>query len=178
MVLGFVRLLRARGGAHFLRVALGLERLEGPQRAPELGERAAAIAQQRVEAARAVAVADEGEPEAAAGKVVLGEQLRLEPLGPGETPGGGDDPLREHGLQRALRRQLLHQCSLERGKLGGTLARQHDALLRAQTVLQRVLRRARLAFRRLRTFRPGTVFPAGLGAGAGQAKAWHDKFLR
>jgi hypothetical protein len=39
---------------------LGLERLEQAQRAPELGQRRAAIAQQRVERAAAIAVADQG----------------------------------------------------------------------------------------------------------------------
>jgi hypothetical protein len=80
---------------------LGLGRLEGAQRAPELGERAAAIAQEGVERARAVAIADQGVPETPARKAVLGEQFCFEPLGALEPPGRGDDPPREHGLESA-----------------------------------------------------------------------------
>ena len=78
-----------------------------------------------------VAIADQGEPEAAGVReVVAGEQLDLEPLCPLETPGRRDDPLREHGLERALRRQLLDQRRLERSKRSGILALpQHDVLV-------------------------------------------------
>jgi hypothetical protein len=157
-----------RHGGLESRCLLGLERLQGPERAPELGERAAAIAQERVEGSGVVAIADQGEPEAAAGKVVLGEQLGLELLGAGETPGSGDDPLREHGLQRALGRQFLHQRRLECGKLGSALARQYDVLLRTQTVLEGVLGRAHLALGRLGAARLRTIAAAGLGAGGAE----------
>jgi hypothetical protein len=146
---------------------LGLERLERAQRAPELGERAAAIAQQGVEGSGTVAVADQGVAEAPARKAVLGEQFCFEPLGPLEPPGRSDDPARERGLERALRRQLLEQRRLERGELGGTLARQHDVLLRAKTMLERVLCRAGLALGRLGPARLGAVATARRGARAG-----------
>jgi hypothetical protein len=147
---------------------LGLERLEGAQRAPELGERAAAIAQERVEAARAVAVADQGQTEAAADKAVLGEQLPLKPLGPLEPPGGGDDPAREHGLERARGCQFCEQRGLERGECGGALARQHDALLRAKTVLKGVLCRAGLAVWGFRATRFRAIAATGCGTGGAQ----------
>jgi hypothetical protein len=172
--LGTETRLECRGGLgpHYL---LGLERLEEPQRAPQLGERRAAIAQQGVERPRAVAVADQRKPEVALAVGMALEQLGLDPLGALEPPGGAGDARGEHGLERALRRQLLEQRRLERFKLGGTLARQHDVLLRAQAVLEGVLRRARLAFRRLGSARFRTVPAAGLGARAGQAKGWHHK---
>jgi len=47
------------------RLGLGLERLQRAQRAPKLGHGRAAVAQQRVERARPVAVAHQGEPEPA-----------------------------------------------------------------------------------------------------------------
>jgi hypothetical protein len=103
-------------------------------------------------------------PQAPARKLVLGEQLGLEPLGAGKTPDGGHDPLRERGLERAYGRQLLDQRCLERGKLGRILAQQHHVLLRAKPVLERVLRRARLAFGRLGAARLGAVATARRGA--------------
>ena len=65
-------------------------------------------------------------PEAPAGEAVLGEELDLEPLGALEAPGGGDDAPREHGLERALRRQILEQHRLECFERSGVLTRQHD----------------------------------------------------
>jgi hypothetical protein len=141
--LGFVRSLCACGLAHLLRIPFGLERLERAQRAPKLGERAAAIAQERVEAARTVAVADHRVAEIG---VVVGiplEQLSLlaaglgrgpqprsggQALGALQPPDRGDDPLRERVLQRAHRRQFLHQRRLECFKLGSALPRQHHML--------------------------------------------------
>jgi hypothetical protein len=75
--LGVVRSLRARGLAQLLRVPFGLERLERAQRAPKLGERAAAIAQERVEAAGTVAVADHRVAEIGVVVGIALEQLSL-----------------------------------------------------------------------------------------------------
>src|SRR5918996_3002369 len=83
-----------RGGGHRRRLLLGLERLERAQRAPELGHRRAAIAQQRLERPRPVAVADQGEPDPAARDVTLLEQLRLDAIRAREPPGGDRDPAR------------------------------------------------------------------------------------
>ena len=106
---------------------LGLQRLEQPQRPPQLGERAAAVAQQRVEGARAVAVADQREAEVAVATAFSREQVGLDALGALKTPGGRDDPLREQALQRALGRQLFEQRRLERIELArALLARQHE----------------------------------------------------
>jgi len=49
----------------------------------------------------------------------------------------------EHGLEPALRRQLLNHGRLERCELGGVLVRQHDVFLCTHAVLERILRRAR-----------------------------------
>jgi hypothetical protein len=122
-------------------------RLERAQGSPELGHGRAAIAQQRLERARALAVAKEREPEAAAQITALLEQLDFDPVRPREPPRGdcdaarepprGDcDAAREHGLQRAAGRQLLDQRGLERGELRRVLVRQHEMLLCAQAVLQ------------------------------------------
>jgi hypothetical protein len=64
------------------------------------------------------------------------------------------------GLKRTLGCQVSEQRRLERSKLRGTLARQHDVLLRPQTVLQRILRRARLAFGRFAGLLRSCCFPA------------------
>jgi hypothetical protein len=88
---------------------LGLERLEEPQGAPELGERRAAIAQQRVERPRAVAVADQGEAEVGVAIGMAREQLGLDALGPLEPPGGAGDARGQQALQRALWRQVIDQ---------------------------------------------------------------------
>jgi hypothetical protein len=82
-----------------------------------------------------------------------------------QAPGGGRDAAREQALQGACRRQLLDQRRLELTKLGAVLVRQHDVLLCAQAVLERILRRARLALGRRRPARLGAVFAAGLGEG-------------
>ena len=79
---------------------LGLERLERAQRAPELRERGAAVAHHRVHGSGAVAIADQGETEAAVRVAPLGEHLGLDPVGAREPPGGGHDPLREHRLEQ------------------------------------------------------------------------------
>ena len=155
--------VRRRGGVGLERL-LGLERLERAQRAPELGHRRAAIAQQRLERARAVAIPDQGEPEAAARDPALLEQLGFDAVRPRETPRGDRDAAREHGLQRADRRQLRDQRRLEIGELGGILVRQHEMLLRAHAVLERILRRPGLAFVRLRPARLRAVLAARLGA--------------
>jgi hypothetical protein len=61
-------------------------------------------------------------------------------------------------------RQLLDDSPVESCELGGILVRQQDELLRAQAVLQRILRRARPAFGRLRPARPRAVLAARLNA--------------
>ena len=151
------------GGLGLFR-CLGLERFQGAQGAPQLGERAAAVAQQGVERAGAVAVADQGLPEPAAGEHVLAEQVGFQALGAGEPPARGDHPLREHGLQRAFGRQLRHQRRLEGFERRRPLARQDDALLGAHAVLQRVLRRARLALGSFRAARFRAIAAARRGA--------------
>jgi hypothetical protein len=135
-----------RLGATGLARRLGLERLERLERAPELGHRGAAIAQERLERARAVAVADQREAWAGVAIAALLEQLDLQAIGARETPRGKRDPTREHGLQRTDGRQLVDHGRLECSELGGVLLRQHYELLRAQAVLQCIPRRSGLAF--------------------------------
>ena len=121
---------------------LRLQRLEGAQRAPELGHGGAAVAQERLEAAGAVAVADQGHAEASVLPAPLLEQLDLHAIGPCQTPGGDRDPAHQHDLERPDRCELIHQRRLERLKLDGILVRQHDVLQGAHAVPQRILRRA------------------------------------
>jgi hypothetical protein len=112
--------------------------------------------------------AKQGEPEAAVRDVALRKQLDLEAVGPRQTPGGDRDAPRKNGLERALGRQLLDHGRLEIGELGGILLRQRHVLLGAQAVLERIPRRAGLAFGCLRAARPGTVPAARLDAGSGR----------
>jgi hypothetical protein len=77
---------------------LGLERLEGAQGVPELGQRRAAIAQQRVERARPVAIADHGQTEAGGARDVLREQLGLLAAGLGN---GAPTPFRRPSTRPA-----------------------------------------------------------------------------
>jgi hypothetical protein len=142
---------------------LGLERLERAQRAHELGHGGAAVAHQCLEAAGAVAIPDQGHADAPLVPAPLGEQLHLHAVGTREPPGGDRDLPGEHGLQRADRRELLEERRLERGELGGILVREHDELLRAQAVFERILCGARLAFRALWPARLGAVPAARLG---------------
>jgi hypothetical protein len=81
---------------------LCLERLERAQAARELGERGAAVAQQRLERARAIAVADDREPGAAARVVALGEHLDLDALGPGATSRTSNSSLSSSGRSTCL----------------------------------------------------------------------------
>jgi hypothetical protein len=118
----------------------------------------------RLERAAAVAVADQGEPEPAVRHVTLLDQLDLDAIGPSQPPGGDRDAPCEHGLQRAHRRQLLDQRRLEVGELGGILVRQHHMPLRAHAVLQRILRRTRVALFGPRAARLRAVAPARVGA--------------
>ena len=107
---------------------LGLERLERAQRAPELGDRRAAITQQRLERARAVAVPDQREPEPAVGVAALLEQLVLDAIRHARDATRRPRSRRAStALQRAHeRRQFLGQRRLEVGGPGGMLVRQHD----------------------------------------------------
>ena len=78
-----------RCGAGRERLArLGLERLERAQRAHELGQRGAAVTQQRGQGAGAVAIADQRETEVALPAPLMAEQLGLDPIGPLQPPGG------------------------------------------------------------------------------------------
>ncbi len=120
---------------------LGLERLQRLERAPELGHGGAAVAQERLEAAGAVAIADQGHADAGVLPAPLLEQLDLHAIGPRQTPGGDRDPARQHELQRAFRRQLIQQRRLERLELDGILVRQHDVVQGAHAVPERILRR-------------------------------------
>ena len=63
---------------------------------------------------------------------------------PCEPPGGDGDSPREHGLERADRRQLLDHRGLEASELLSVLLRQHHVLLRPHAVLERISRGARL----------------------------------
>jgi hypothetical protein len=107
---GFDRLLLDRGPLHLAhrtrRRRLGLERLEEPERAPELSQRRAAIAQQRVERPRAIAIADQRHTEIPLAPQIMPEQLVLDALGTLEPPDGAGDAPGEHALHRALRGQL------------------------------------------------------------------------
>ena len=151
---------------------LGLEGLEGAQRAPELGERAAAIAQQRVEGcARRCSRGSARARGCGRRRWFSANSSASSRSARSRRQAGGDDPLREHGLERALGRQLLDQRGLECFELGGILARQHDVLLRAKTVLEGVLGGARLAFRSFRAARLRAVAAAGLGARGGKGDA-------
>jgi hypothetical protein len=111
--------------------------------------------------------AKQGEP--GVGALVAAElkHLGFEPIGALQAPGGDCDAAREQGLQGPDRRQLLEERRLQRGQLGGVLLRQHEVLLRAQAMLQRILRGARLAFFGLRAARFGAVASARLGTRIG-----------
>ena len=146
---------------------LGLERLQRLERAPELGHGGAAVAQERLEAAGAVAVADQRHADPGVLPAPLLEQLDLHAIGARQTPGGDRDPARQHELQGTFRRQLIQQRRLERLKLDGILVRQHDVLQGAHAVLQRILRRPGLALLGLRPARLRAVLTARLGAGIG-----------
>ena len=78
------------------------------------------------------------------------EQLDLHAIGARETPGGDRDPARQHELERAFRRQLVHQRRLKRLKLDGILVREHDVVQGAHAVPEGILPRARFPCRRLR----------------------------
>jgi hypothetical protein len=142
--LRFDWLLLDRGPLHLLHLTrrrrFGLERLEEPERTPQLGERRAAIAQQRIERPGTVAVADKGLSEIPIAPQMMLKQLSLDALGTLEPPGGAGDAPGEHGLQRALGRQLLDQCRLERGELLRLLVADDHEFLGAKPVLQGVLR--------------------------------------
>ena len=88
-----------------------------------------------------------------------------------EPPGGDRDAARQHHLERADRRELLDQRGLEGSELVSVLLRQHDVLLRAQAVLEGILRRARLA-----GGGPGAA-PPGPGARLCRARAGHGELL-
>ena len=124
--------------------------MSSAQRAGKLGLGGAAIAQQRVERARAVAVADQGEAEVAFAERAVHlarEQLRLDPLGALEPPGGARDPARQQGLQRARWREIGDQRRLERDERFRALTLDDDVVLGAQAVREGIARRARLALR-------------------------------
>jgi hypothetical protein len=162
---------------------LGLEGFEGAERAPELGLCGAAVAQQRGEGAPTVAIADEREAEVVAvAEPLLLEDLRLDAIGAQKPPGGRGDAPGEMGLQSPLGRKLGEECFLVRLVLGRILVRQDDVALGAKPVLQRILRRARLAGfgprpARLSTIEAARLCPcaqAGEGhALCGSARALH-----
>jgi hypothetical protein len=146
---------------------LCLERLQRPERAPEPGLRRTPVAQEDREGPGAVRVPDQGEAEILAlGVALVLEQLDLHPLRALQAPGGGDDAAREERLQGALRCQLRHERRLLRLVGLRILLGKDDDLLRAQAVLQRVPRGARLAVRGPGAARPGPVETAGLRPGA------------
>jgi hypothetical protein len=142
--LRFDWLLLDRGPLHLVhrmrRCRLGLQRLEEPERAPELGQRRAAIAQERVERPGTVAVADKGLSEIPIAPQMMLKQLGLDALGTLEPPGGAGDAPGEHGLQRPLWPQLLDQRRLKRGELLRLLVADDHEFLGAKPVLQGVPR--------------------------------------
>ena len=106
---GFVPLgarARAAAAGGWRGRGLGLERLEGRERALELGLGGGAVAHQRLDAAGVVAVADQGEPEVGIAHAPALEHLGLHPVGAHQAPGGADHALREHALKRADRGEL------------------------------------------------------------------------
>jgi hypothetical protein len=152
------------------RCRLGLQRLEEPQGAPKLGERRAAIAQERVERARAVAIADQGKPEVAVVEQALHfarKKLGLDALGSLEPPGGAGDARGKQALQGPLWGQFLDQRGLERREFPRALVANDHELLGAKAVLEGVLRRARLAFGGFGPARFGAVATARRGARGG-----------
>ena len=152
---------------------LGLERLEQAQRAPELRQRRAAIAQQRLKRPGAIAVANQGEAGAALRDLTLFEQLDLDAIRPREPPGGNRDPPRE-ARSGALRPAPAPRPARLRARANSAriLVRQHEVLLRAHAVFQRVLRGARLAIEGFRAARlRRRCFRLGLGAGAGNGNS-------
>ena len=142
------RRLRAHRCRHSLlqlhRSLLGLKRLEGAQRAPELGYRRPAIAQQRLERARAVAVADQREP-----KPAIARPRRS------SNSSASMRSARARRQAATATRRASTVWSAPTGASSSTsaassaansarvLVRQHDVLLRAHAVLERILCRAR-----------------------------------
>ena len=156
---GFVRSQDGGAGQR-----LGLQGLEGPQRAPQLGHGRAAVAQQGVERARTVAIAHQPQAEPVglpAALAALIEQLALDPIGALEPPGRDGEALGEHALQRPLGRQVALQPLGQRRELPGVLVVDQDEGLGAKPVLEGVAGRARLAGRAGGPTRLGAVATAG-----------------
>jgi hypothetical protein len=95
------------------------------------------------------------------------EHLGFKAIRARQPPRGDRDPVREHELQRAHRRQLVHERLLEGAERDGILVRQHDVHRGAHAVLDGVQARARLALRALRPARFRAVPAAGLGTRMG-----------
>jgi hypothetical protein len=144
--------------------SLGLQLLEGAQRAVELGLRAAAVAHQGLDAAGAVAVADQRQGEAVFAALAVCEQLGLDALGALEPPGGAHDPAGQQPLHHALGCQLREHRGLQRGEGLRVLVVEHEVFLGAEAVPEGVLRRARLSFGGLGTARRGAVAARRRGA--------------
>jgi hypothetical protein len=126
---------------------LGLQRLEEPQRAPELCERAAAIAQPCVECPGPVAVTDQGQTEILLAPQVVTKQPGLNPLGALEPPDGAGDASGEHALQGALRGQLRQKRCLERREFLEILVADDDEFLGAKKIKYEGHGQAEPAFR-------------------------------
>jgi hypothetical protein len=94
---------------------------------------------------------------------LLLENLALDPIGALQAPDRRREAKRERLLQRAEGREIVHERRL-RLERASVLVRDHDEPPGAKAVLQRVLRRARLAFFRFRAARLRPVAPASLGA--------------
>jgi hypothetical protein len=149
------------GGSRF-----GLERLQGPQRAHELGLRGAAIAQQGLERPGAIAVADQREPDAAVRdrSQTLREQIDLDPLRPLEPPGGARDAPDQDVLQGAVRRQLVDQRRLESANSPMSSSGSTTYFSARRPCFRAFLRRSRLAFGGPRSARLPAILPARFGA--------------
>ena len=114
-----------------------------------------------------MAIADQREAEVTIAVGMAREQLGLDTLGALEPPGGAGDARGEQVLHDTLRGQLRQQRRLERGKLLRVLVADHAEFLGAKTMLEGVLRRARLTFGGFRAARFGAVDAARRGARGG-----------
>jgi hypothetical protein len=95
---------------------------------------------------------------------LLLEDFALDPIGALQAPGRRGEAKRKRLLQRARGREIVQECRLMRLERAPVLVRDHDEPLCAKAVLQRVLRRARLAVFRSWPVRLRAVAPARLGA--------------
>ena len=143
---------------------LGLERLERAERAPELGHRRAAVAQaSRSSSCRCRRGSGRGRPRRcqrrSANSSTSMRSARANRQAATATRRASTICNAPMGASSAT------SAASKGGELKRILVRQHDEFLRAHAVLERILRRARLAFGGVRPARLCAVLPAGFGAG-------------